>query len=99
MFRKKSIYIAIHAATVGIATLAPMSALSQDDQIEEVIVTGSRILRANLASSSPITQLDAEQLLYSGATRVEDVLGSMPQAYLDQSSGQSIESTGTATLQ
>lgn len=99
MFRKNPFYLAIHAATLGIATLAPMSALSQDDQIEEVIVTGSRILRANLVTSSPVTQLNAEQLSFSGVTRVEDVLKSMPQAYLDQSSGQSIESEGTATLQ
>jgi outer membrane receptor protein involved in Fe transport len=69
------------------------------DQIEEITVTGSRIVKANLASASPVVQLDAEQLEFSGATRVEDVLGSMPQVYLDQSSGQSIESEGTATMQ
>jgi outer membrane receptor for ferrienterochelin and colicin len=50
-------------------------------------------------SASPVVQLDSEQLEFSGATRVEDVLGSMPQVYLDQSSGQSIESEGTATMQ
>jgi outer membrane receptor protein involved in Fe transport len=69
------------------------------EPIEEITVTGSRILRANLETSSPVVQLDAEQLAYSGVTRVEDILVSMPQVYLDQSSGQSIESVGTATLQ
>ncbi|HEY5646191.1 MAG TPA: TonB-dependent receptor [Pseudomonadales bacterium] len=67
--------------------------------VEEVVVTGTRIQQANLVTSSPVTQLDSEQLTFSGLVRVEDILGSMPQVYLDQSSGQSIESLGTATMQ
>ncbi|HEX7037188.1 MAG TPA: TonB-dependent receptor [Pseudomonadales bacterium] len=99
MFHRKPIAIAVHAATAGIA-LASMPALSQEgSQIEEVVVTGSRIQQANLVTSSPVTQLDAEQLTLTGITRVEDVLGSMPQVYLDQSAGQSIEAEGTATMQ
>jgi outer membrane receptor protein involved in Fe transport len=98
MFRKKPLAIAVHAATV--ASLASMPALSQEGAlVEEIVVTGSRIQQANLVTSSPVTQLDAEQLNFSGITRVEDVLGSLPQVYLDQSSGQSIESIGTATMQ
>lgn len=89
------------ASTMGMGTLSSAYAQSapSDDHIEEITVTGSRIQKANLVSASPIVQLDSEQLEFTGATRVEDVLGSMPQVYLDQSSGQSIESTGTATLQ
>jgi iron complex outermembrane recepter protein len=84
MFKRKPLAIAIQAATV--ASLASTPALSQEPTlIEEVVVTGSRIHQANLVTSSPVTQLDAEQLAFSGATRVEDVLGSMPQVYLDQS--------------
>ncbi|MEX2126046.1 MAG: TonB-dependent receptor [Woeseia sp.] len=89
------------ASTVGMGTMS--SAFAQEaptgDQLEEITVTGSRIEKANLASASPVVQLDADQLEFTGATRVEDVLGSMPQVYLDQSSGQSIESEGTATMQ
>jgi iron complex outermembrane recepter protein len=100
MFRKKPLVMAVQAATAGIASLASLPALSQEGAlIEEVVVTGSRIQRANLVTSSPVTQLDTEQLSLSGVIRVEDVLGSMPQVYLDQSSGQSIEAEGTATLQ
>jgi iron complex outermembrane receptor protein len=50
-------------------------------------------------TSSPVQQLDSEQLTLSGVTRVEDVLASLPQISLDQSSGQAIESIGTATLE
>ncbi|NIL94899.1 MAG: TonB-dependent receptor [Woeseiaceae bacterium] len=70
-----------------------------DEQMEEIITTGTRIQKANLVTASPVVQMDAEILDFSGQTRVEDVLNSMPQVYLDQSSGQSIESTGTATMQ
>ena len=84
------------ASTVGLGTMSPAFA---QDEVEEIIVTGSRIQKTNLVTASPVVQLDSEQLLFSGATRVEDVLGSLPQVYLDQSSGQSIESDGVATMQ
>ena len=89
------------ATTVGLGTLNTAFAqdAASDERLEEITVTGSRILKTNLVTASRVVQLDAEQLEFSGATRVEDVLGSMPQVYLDQSSGQSIESTGTATMQ
>ena len=71
----------------------------QEKIIEEVIVTGTRIQRANLISSSPIAQVDAQELLLAGITRVEDLLKSMPQLYsLDNSSGAN-GATGTATLE
>ena len=72
---------------------------AQDEQIEEVVVTGSRIQRANLVSSSPVTQLDNEQLRLTGVTRIEDALVAIPGIQLEQSSGQAIEATGTATLE
>lgn len=89
------------ATTVGMGSISTAYAQdgATDERLEEITVTGSRILKSNLVTASPVVQLDAEQLEFSGATRVEDVLGSMPQVYLDQSSGQSIEATGTATMQ
>jgi outer membrane receptor protein involved in Fe transport len=78
------------------------TAFAQDaevEAIEEIVTTGTRIQKTNLVTASPVVQLDSEQLAFSGQTRVEDVLNSMPQVYLDQSSGQSIESEGTATMQ
>jgi iron complex outermembrane recepter protein len=92
------------AGTFGLGGAAFAQAPAADgagaeETTDTILVTGSRIQRANLVTPSPVVQLDAEQLEFSGATRVEDVLGSLPQVFLDQSSGQSIEATGTATLQ
>ncbi len=86
-------------ASMGSISTAYAQDAASDEPLEEITVTGTRILKTNLVTASPVVQLDAEILDFSGATRVEDVLGSMPQVYLDQSSGQSIESTGTATMQ
>ncbi|MEP5763749.1 MAG: TonB-dependent receptor [Halieaceae bacterium] len=89
------------AAGVFCALLVPGLACAQatgENVIEEVIVTGTRIQKANLVSVSPITQVDAEDLRLSGTTRVEDLLKNLPQLYSFQNSTASNEATGTATL-
>jgi outer membrane receptor protein involved in Fe transport len=64
----------------------------------DVVVTGSRILSPNLTSPSPVTVVDQQQIRLQGATRLEDVLNNLPQAFATQSSSVSNGSTGTATL-
>ena len=66
--------------------------------LEEVHVTGTRIVKANMVSASPITQIDSEDLLLSGLTRVEDLLKNLPQVYSEQNSSQQNGATGTATI-
>jgi iron complex outermembrane receptor protein len=48
------------------------------DEVEEVYVTGSRIIRKDLESASPVTVIDATQIKVSGATSVADVLQALP---------------------
>jgi outer membrane receptor protein involved in Fe transport len=83
---------------LGAAAVSP-PALAEEVFVEEVVVTGSRIQRSNLVTSSPVQQLDAEDISLTGVTRLEDALAALPQISLDQSSGQAIESIGTATLE
>ncbi|MDP5071894.1 MAG: TonB-dependent receptor plug domain-containing protein, partial [Congregibacter sp.] len=100
MLHKKPLTMAVSAAVGAAFALGMAPVNAQEEQlVEEVVVTGSRIQRANLVSSSPVTQLDSEQLRLTGLTRVEDALAAIPAISLDQSSGQAIEATGTATLQ
>lgn len=90
---------------VGVGLCASGYALAQSDErlreetIEEVVVTGTRIQKANLISSSPIAQIDAQELQLSGITRVEDLLKNMPQLYSLENSTGSNAATGTATLE
>ena len=102
MFQKRPLTAAVHAAIVFAAAQSAMAAeqAASTDQgagVEEIVVTGSRIQRANEVTSSPVVQLDAEQFEFTGSPRAEDTVRSMPQVYSDQDSGQSIEADGTAT--
>ncbi|MCY4131340.1 MAG: TonB-dependent receptor [Nitrospira sp.] len=67
-------------------------------QLEEVVVTGSRIHIPNLASANPVYHVDAETLSYQGNVRVEDTLRILPQVFSTQNAGISNGATGTATL-
>ncbi len=67
-------------------------------ELEEIVVTGSHIQRKNLVSASPVTSVDADELLYQGTVRVEDMVRTLPQVYSAQNTSQSNGATGTATL-
>jgi outer membrane receptor protein involved in Fe transport len=66
--------------------------------MDEVVVTGSRIISPNLQSISPITAIGAEELNIAGKTRIEDVLNQLPQAFAAQGSNVSNASDGTASV-
>ena len=98
--RKSRPYPFLAVAAFGLAAMAAPDARAQDDAegVEEITVTGSRIQRDGLIGSSPITQIQAEEIEFQGAVRVEDMLRSYPQVFASQSAGQSNSSTGTATV-
>lgn len=98
MLRKSHLSLAVGAA-LGLSSFASLPANAQEETaLEEVIVTGSRIQKANLVSSSPVTQVTAEEIQFQGTVRVEDMLRNLPQVYADQTTGQSNGATGTATV-
>ena len=78
--------------------LAQESESSDEEELEEVLVTGSRIVRTNLIGSSPVIQVDSEELEYQGNVRIEDMMRNLPQVWSGQNTGQSNGATGTATL-
>ncbi len=96
---KNRLTVAVSAA-LGLTAAAafPQVANAQDDLVEEVVVTGSRIQKANLVSSSPVTQVNAEEFKFQGNVRVEDLLNKLPSVYASNTSGDANGATGTATL-
>ena len=103
MLHKKPLTLAVRAA-LGVGTMViAFPLLAQEAQTEaglgEIVVTGSRIQRANLETSSPVAQVTSQELGFTGATRIEDAVAQLPQISMDQDSGQSIESLGIATVQ
>lgn len=68
-------------AIVSSASYAP-AALSQDESgaIEEVVVTGSRLLRnRDLVAASPVQTVGLEDIQFSGNVTIEDTLNQFPQ--------------------
>jgi iron complex outermembrane recepter protein len=81
-------------ATVPAPTAAGGAAL----QLQEVVVTGSRIATPNQTSISPVQFVSAKTFQQLGATRVEDVLNRLPQVFADQNSTSINGGTGTSTV-
>jgi outer membrane receptor protein involved in Fe transport len=82
----------------GAALLGLSSPALAQDEVAEVIVTGTRIPSPNLESVSPVTAVSAADIKASGVTRVEDMINSLPQAFAAQGAALSNGSTGTATI-
>ncbi|MDB2319137.1 TonB-dependent receptor [Gammaproteobacteria bacterium] len=84
----------------AVISLSVPLAIAQDSEedVEEVIVTGSRIVDPNIISSSQIAVIDGQDIIDAGVTRVEDYLNDMPQISPGQSITNSNGSNGTATV-
>ena len=67
-------------------------------EIEEVVVTGTRLRDPNVISSSQITTVRIEDISDRGITRVEDYLNDLPQISPGQAITASNGSSGTATV-
>ncbi|NMH59569.1 TonB-dependent receptor [Alteromonas ponticola] len=78
----KSVKLACAFGAASAAMLASGAALAQETEeqeattVEKIQVTGSRIRRADLEGSVPVTVIDRAQLEFSGQTSVADLLRS-----------------------
>lgn len=78
--RRSAIQCAVRSALVAAAAAviaAPASA--QDESIQEIVVTGTRIQRTDFTSDSPVASVNAEVLGETGAISIERVLNQLPQ--------------------
>ncbi|WP_395335884.1 TonB-dependent receptor [Novosphingobium sp. BL-8H] len=64
----------------------------------DIVVTGTRIKRADLESNSPQTVVSADEFKYQGATTVDQVLNRLPQFTADANENVSNGSDGTAKI-
>ena len=80
------------AAATGATAAPPIAAL------QEVVVTGSRIVQPGLRSISPVTAISAKEIASQGVTSVEDVLNNLPQVVADQGAMASNGASGTAEV-
>jgi iron complex outermembrane recepter protein len=66
------------------------AAYAQDSGLEEITVTGSRIVRRDLDAASPIMTIDTDRLENSSTLSIESVLNQMPQFVPDNTQFDSV---------
>lgn len=92
------------AVTAALGTVMSGVAFAQDNtdgediQVEEVVVTGSRLTKSNISSSVPLVQIGAEEINNRGVARVEDVVNILPNVFVAQTTEVANGATGTSTL-
>jgi iron complex outermembrane receptor protein len=84
--------------TVPAPAPATASTAAPPPALQEVVVTGSRIVQPGLSSISPVTAISAKSIASQGVTSVEDVLNNLPQVVADQGAMASNGATGTASV-
>jgi len=67
------------AVVVAIAGMAQKPAVAQDSSVEEVVVTGSRIVRRDYEAQTPIVTLDAQAFAERTNIGLEATLNQLPQ--------------------
>ena len=90
-----------HAVAAAVASTLPGFAFAQDDEateIEEIVVTGSRLTKSNVTSSVPLVQIGAEEINSRGVARVEDVVNILPNVFVSQTAEVANGANGTSTL-
>jgi len=79
MFTKKIHLFAFLVLGFGFFNLNLIAQDEAADDVEEVIVTGTRIVANGFEAVSPVTVVTMEEIDNFGATRIEDVLNTFPQ--------------------
>lgn len=97
----RKLYCAV-ALTALIASNAQAQELggsaSDSASASDIVVTGTRIKRADLESNSPQTVVGSDEFRYQGATSVEQVLNRLPQFTADANENVSNGSDGTSKI-
>ncbi len=87
------------ASTISALLAGAGTAHAQQSGLEEITVTGSRIVRRDLSAASPIVTVDAQRLENSSTISIESVLNQMPQFVpQDTQFDQGIQAGPTASL-
>lgn len=96
LFGAGSSALAIGIAMLSVQATAQEAAAATD--LEEIVVTGSRIPQPNLESAAPVTVVSAQDIKLQGTTRIEDLLNTLPSVFASQASSISNGADGTASV-
>ena len=98
--RRRLLATTIIAGASALAFAAPAMAQDADPQssVDDVVVTGSRIVRQDYVANSPISTVTAEQIQARGDVNVEQILNQLPQVVAGLSANSNNPSNGSATV-
>jgi len=95
---ERAVRLALLAAGAASAVTFAPGSLAQDQEIEQVIVTGSRIPQPNLEGTSPVTMIGAQDVQLEGTQQVEDLMNNLPQVFANQGGNLANGASGTSTI-
>lgn len=73
-------------AMLGVINAPAVNAQQEETVLEEVVITGSRLVRRDLDAPSPVVTLSAETVQNAGNVTIEETLNEMPQLASDNTS-------------
>ena len=76
---KENYILAALVLTFGVFTTSIVAQDESADDVEEVIVTGTRLKSNGFEAVSPVAVVTADNIKKTGLVRIEDVLNQMPQ--------------------
>ncbi|MCC5611594.1 TonB-dependent receptor plug domain-containing protein, partial [Nostoc sp. CHAB 5834] len=98
--RRRLLATTMIAGASALAFAAP--AMAQDAEgptaLDDVVVTGSRIVRQDYVANSPISTVTSEQIQARGDVNVEQILNQLPQVVPGLSANSNNPSNGSATV-
>lgn len=88
------------ALLAGVAGLAASTAFAQQQtaEVEEIVVTGSRIARTDLTSNSPVAVVSFEDIKAVGTSNIEEFIRDLPQVVQAVGSNTNNGNPGVATV-
>jgi len=95
---ERAVRLALLAAGAASAAVYAPGSLAQDQEVEQIIVTGSRIPQPNIEGTSPVTVVGAQDIELQGSQQVTDFTNKLPQVFANQGSNISNGSSGTSTI-
>ncbi|GAB4138187.1 MAG: TonB-dependent receptor [Sphingomonadales bacterium] len=90
--------LAVSAAALALGAMAWPAAAQSATGDEEIVITGSRIPRAELSAVSPLTVVEESQLRFSGNVNIERLLNELPQTTAAATTTSNNPGTGAATV-
>lgn len=86
------------SVAVALTCIAPGLAVAQEDEaIEEIIITGSRLRTGRQAASIPVETVTAAEIRMAGYLNVEEILNNMPQFVPSRTASTNSTANPTAT--